>query len=60
MTDKEKCQKCACGYHPFFDKDKFDFLIDEFGILDKVISLEEVATCKTCKDSFKRNLKEET
>lgn len=50
-------EKCKCGFHPDLNSHKFDWLISEFGMMDKVLKTEEIATCKTCKDEFKREWK---
>lgn len=49
--------KCKCGYHPSINADKFEIIFSEFGILDKVLIQEEIATCKSCLTKFSREWK---
>jgi hypothetical protein len=57
MKDYPRCQ---CGKNPAIEKKDFDILISELCSFNKILEIEEKATCKTCKTIFNHRYKHET
>mgnify|MGYP001573557759 CR=1 FL=1 len=54
--ENEKCS-CKCGNNPYDHGNMFMIILEEYGYMDRLYRCEEVATCKTCLEEFKREWK---